>query len=537
MFNVMVVDDDFPVLEFMTKSIHWEKLGFHLQGAYKSGPVALEHMRETRPDLLITDIEMPEMNGLELIQAAKALNSKLLIIIISCHDDFKYAQQAVKLDVFDYMLKDTLEPNSVVELLSRIQQRMSELAHMDQIGKQFKQFANENESILKTKFLRSLISRTWSNPAEWALQGKQFGLDFNHCSYIPVLGHINRHTEAKRKFSTEDSMLFAVENIVDEVLSEQAYGVRLGYNSREFFLFFPHYDRLNFNSYERIYRVLEVMKNALWRFLKISVSFVLNDHIHEIRDIKDSVVALLNSRSQLFYEQKSFILKKGTPVFSKKDLFLYYIQASDDMRTSFIHGDLDDLKTCVDKWVNVIVTERYEPEMVREWVLKILLDIKLKFKSLQNFQTNYSVEVLHHAVTDTDTIYQLRELMLAFSTEIISLMKDFPINSSRSEIAEAQRFVFEHIHKKITLAEVSNHLYLNPSYFSRLFKKETGQNFIEYVTKMKIQRAKELLDQSNNSVEDISQMLGFENKSYFIRIFKSYVHSTPSKYREMNMSS
>lgn len=103
--------------------------------------------------------------------------------------------------------------------------------------------------------------------------------------------------------------------------------------------------------------------------------------------------------------------------------------------------------------------------------------------------------------------------------------------SLNTEIANACRYIEENIHRKITLDEVASHLHLNSSYFSRLFKKEVGENFVKYVVNIKMQRAKELLEQTNCTILEISEQLGYENQSYFNKTFKSIEGISPFEYR------
>jgi two-component system response regulator YesN len=164
--------------------------------------------------------------------------------------------------------------------------------------------------------------------------------------------------------------------------------------------------------------------------------------------------------------------------------------------------------------------------------MKIFLDIKLKFNSMQNFESTYSVSVSDHIITNVETIYQLEEELVSLFKSFIRSMNEINELPKRNEILKAQKYVLMNLNKKITLSDVAEHLHLNPSYFSRLYKKNTNENFIDYVTKSKMERAKELIDQSNESIEKISEMLGFECKSYFIKTFKKYYGVTPKDYKQ-----
>ncbi|MNZ43477.1 Arabinose operon regulatory protein [compost metagenome] len=177
--------------------------------------------------------------------------------------------------------------------------------------------------------------------------------------------------------------------------------------------------------------------------------------------------------------------------------------------------------------------EKYSPEQVKDWVLKLLLDAKLKLQSLIQYRASQSIDVIHNDVLELDSLTALKEWFISHCIAVISSADGTGSQSRRTEVAEACQFVSLHLDRKISLEEIAERLYMNPSYFSRLFKKETGETFIEYVTRMKMRRAKELLDQTAAPVGKICETLGYDNQSYFIKLFKSFSGVTPVEYRSL----
>uniref|UniRef100_UPI000595322F helix-turn-helix domain-containing protein n=1 Tax=Gorillibacterium massiliense TaxID=1280390 RepID=UPI000595322F len=181
-------------------------------------------------------------------------------------------------------------------------------------------------------------------------------------------------------------------------------------------------------------------------------------------------------------------------------------------------------------WMERIHSERFPPAAVKDWVLKLLLDMKMKLRTLQYIRTGYSANALQQEIAELDSIGELREwlngqLMIAAEGEgAVS-------GSKRPEVKEACKYVSLHLNRKIGLDEVAEMLHLNASYFSRMFKKETGETFIECVTRMKMERAKEMLDQTSQTVGEICEHLGYDNQSYFIKTFKAHSGLTPVEYR------
>jgi two-component system, response regulator YesN len=174
---------------------------------------------------------------------------------------------------------------------------------------------------------------------------------------------------------------------------------------------------------------------------------------------------------------------------------------------------------------------------VKDWVLKLLLDAKLKLQSILHNRPVQSIDVNHNELLEIDSLTELREWLISHCLAAVTAADQKAGQSRRTEVAEACQFVSLHLDRKISLEEVAEHLFMNPSYFSRLFKKETGETFIEYVTRIKMYRAKELLDQTGASVGKICETLGYDNQSYFIKLFKSFAGVTPVEYRSQQKRS
>lgn len=194
----------------------------------------------------------------------------------------------------------------------------------------------------------------------------------------------------------------------------------------------------------------------------------------------------------------------------------------------------EELQATLSSWDEWVRTERFRPSDVKEWILQLLMELQMKTKLTLQYQPDISEEKLYDVVNSIERIDHLQQWISQYFKQIFRKMSLVAVHSKRAEIIKAQQYVIQHVTEKITLEEMASYLNLNSSYFSRLFKRETNYNFIEYVNMMKLQKAKELLQQSNKTVEDISDYLGYANKSYFIKLFKREIGMRPSEYSAWN---
>ncbi len=163
MFKVIIADDHVPVLNYLSSSIPWESLELELVATCADGEEALEACNLYQPDILITDIGMPIMNGLEVIQKACAANPQLKTVILSCHEDFQYAQRAVQLEVSDYVLKESLRIEQLITILNKLRTKLIEEQSAKRDQQQLQDVIKLNSSAIRTTFLRSLIANLESN--------------------------------------------------------------------------------------------------------------------------------------------------------------------------------------------------------------------------------------------------------------------------------------------------------------------------------------------------------------------------------------
>ncbi|WP_438445971.1 response regulator transcription factor [Gorillibacterium sp. sgz5001074] len=533
MYKVMLVDDDYPVLEYLSESIPWEELGLQLQGIYENGAVAHEAALREVPDILVTDIGMPKMNGLELIRLVKQLNPILRTVILSCHSDFQYAQQAVRLNVQEYILKETLDPGDLERLLEKFKTALDQERSLNVEARRLEHLVLQNKGAMKERFIRGTVHQPMLDPEAWKTEARTFGLDTGEMLYLPVIGYLDQYRSAKRRFVSDDMLHFALGNVVEEVLRDEEpetihfpYGVKLSFFIRTF----P--DTLKVNRYDETAALMYRIRDAVGASIRVSMSFLIGHICRSPEELKQELSSLLAGSSQRFYLKPGSVVKKepGMAV-NREDPFAVYNQAGEEFRDMIVDNRAGSLVSTVNRWMTHMEEKRYPPEQVKDWTLKLLLDLKLKLQSMQYFRASYTVDILHKEIVEIDTLHELKSWLIEHFESAVTAVGELSGQTSRVEVLDAKQYIAGHLDKRISLEEVAEFLHLNPSYFSRLFKKETGETFIEYVTKMKMEKAKEYLDQTGHSVGRICELLGYDNQSYFIKTFKSITGVTPVEYR------
>jgi len=528
MYKVMIVDDDYPVLQFLRGSIQWGRLGMEVIGFHDNSMDALSQAETDPPDILLTDIGMPQMNGLQLIERMREYQPNLRAIILSCMDDFELARQAVKLNVQEYILKESFKPGYIEDLLRGIAEQLSKERETSARMDRLKQAATGNRLFRKRAFVKKTINGTYVNQYEWEEEAEAVGVRLTEQPYLPVLCWLNDRGALKNRFGSEELLMSAIENMIGEIIVSVEGAVVTAYNAKFYLLWFPHAHPGIGNLNPR----LQIIQSALQKFLSVQASFLYGKPGRTRSEVRSGLSELINSSDIRFYLTEGAIHNGGALPLAEDDLDSLYPEASKQFLELFFEQDERKSEATLLKWMAYIREKRYPATAVKEWILKLVYEMQTKLKSMSRDQTPSAAEAFHRTINEQDTLQEIQDWLSQYLRKIVPLVNTIYLQAKKPEILKAQRYIELHLDSKITLDEVAKELHMNASYFSRLFKKETGETFVEYVTKMKMERGKELLRWTNSSIEAVSESLGYDNKSYFAKLFKSLTGVTPGEFRE-----
>lgn len=531
MYKILLVDDDYLVLEFLKTMIPWENLGFEVVGLCEDGEQALTLVNEKEPDVIMTDIGMPRKDGISLITEVKQKNAQIKSIFLTCYDDFKYAQQAIRLNSFDYILKETIEPESIIEMVTKLKAELDNEERKEKVLSNMKGLIKENLTILRSKLLERLLQGNPEDIIDWlTLHEDELELDFSafkNC--LPILCFIDDYEELVGGNYSDGSLKFSIDSVITNTLSHSSKGFCLFYKEDMFFIL---YSSNQFVSEEQIYRVLRDIQTNLRTALNTSITAIIGDSCAFPNDLTAELNEMIESVDQRFYLESGSISEKKQTIFSTENLFTSYVDMTQTVKSFIIKEDEDGLKKWVIHLTTLFVEKKYNPKIVKKFVLSILFEVEKMIHSMQRLESEVTEPFVDESIHEAKTAEQLAQWLMDSLNEGLRRMVVINNQPKREEIIKAQKYVLLNLDKKVTLNHVATHLHLNPSYFSRLFKQHTNINFIDYVNQTKVERAKELIDNTNETIEKIADRLGFESRSYFLKVFKKYCDASPIEYKQ-----
>ncbi|MEF2246787.1 response regulator [Paenibacillus sp. IITD108] len=521
MHKVMIIDDDVPVLKVLEQMINWEELNLQLIGTSYSSTKAMHLFQEMSPDIIITDIGLPKKNGIELAEMFIKQKPGVRIIFLTCHEDFHYAQQAVKLDADDYLIKDQLTEEQLKESLLK---SIRFLAPKDQTG--LEKMSNYNNDLYKQGLFQRIIDGVRTE--EILVHAKQLGIKWEYPDFMIA--------EANMVYATFDefyekkdilSILYAVYNIAVE-LSDSYEGITvfLEQENKNIIIIYNFRPNLAHNTEQHLQHFMKNLYDRCVQFLKIRLRILIFTDRTDLQTLR-AIYLQTDKELNLFYEPEDVIVTSRKQfsriVFSSRtEQFLDNYKAQ--IERTLVKSDKEGIASVLQEILST-AKDRIEPHAFISSAAFLLRELEMAFAGRSDEDCYYYMGIAKNADDVLDLMQRrLNELLLNRGERTASVIQE-------PKLQVIQNYIDEHLSENITSIDMAYYLYLNPSYFSRYFKRLTGINFTDYVHQYKMEIASKILKTSNQTLESVSMMLGYSDRPYFSKVFKKYVGMTPSDYK------
>lgn len=511
---VMILDDEFYVREKIHKLLTRAVLEISNIVMYSNGEKALENLLIDKPDIILADINMPRLNGLDFIKQAKDLSPKTKFAIISGYDSFGYVQKAIKYGVKDYLLKpiDEKELCSLVgTLISDLKKEKIKETLFEQRGKMAKQYFLKlllfKNSDVETNYIKSSLF-DFSSPL-------CFCDDFVVCS---AMIDNQEDLSIKEIDKANDNLSKTVSKILDEDLYEFCFD-----NSRRYVLI---YCGQICNIEKKLNQIIHVMSHKYNLSYSFGVGLKVNDISSITLSYKESVKILFN---RIIGEKKA-VLKEN----NEKEFDEYYI--SKKIKDSLILGvrknDYSYVKEIIDNIFDEIKNLKIRADFLKVISIHLLEPCILVLEEREKDKDYLSLylSVYDNALMENDLgrlFDYIKEIYRKCCTGI---------NTKENNIHPAVKKVMEYVednytNPNISIDEISNEIGINYNYLCTIFKKSLDKTINEYVTDYRMSKALELINIGTFNISEIAENVGFSNVSYFTRCFKKKFSVSPSKFK------
>lgn len=543
MVKVYLVEDEIIIRQSIKNSIDWEKEGYEFVGDASDGELALPVILKEKPDILITDIRMPFMDGLELSRMVKAELPDIKIVILSGYDDFEYAKQAIKIGVAEYLLKP-VSSAVLLEHLSEIAEKVRNEREDLALKKVYYQEMQENEELIKMKFLGELISGKLSL-ADAMEKGKRFHMNLSGPFYRIILFKFIQEDRVKAGQSEDLARAYAaVGNYVDGL--KDAFRFQRGVEGWAFLLTSVEED-----MEAQTERFIEGLKEVIAPFEALTWFGGIGSEAARLRELRYSFREADKAFAGRFVQEPNQIISVEQLNYEQLDNefdanIFGEINQFDQIITRFLSsGSREEVESFVGALFTEISEDHFRSLMIRQYIIMDIYATVLAFcKKLrkdtgvdgeaagQMESLRENEEILKRAVSTAESVDDIKAYIGTLLDHAIELRNTVSGRRYSDIIQTAKkRIEQDYMSEDISLNSVAAEVCMSPSYFSSVFSKEMGKTFIEYLTEVRMEKAKQYLACSSMKTSEISYEVGYKDPHYFSYIFKKTQGCTPKEYR------
>ncbi|MDR1578718.1 MAG: response regulator [Synergistaceae bacterium] len=508
MRKVLICDDEFLIRAGLEITMPWEEHGLYVVGAAKNGKEAVEMYDEFLPEIVITDIKMPVIDGLELLKILKAKRKDLIVILLSHYDDFVYVKEALNCGAADYILKSQISPDNLMDVID------NHIAEQGDPIQEDKTAPHEHDAAVR-ETIRGLFHEkdSDSNILEAALAGKQ---------YVAAVAALYYSKEQSDK---TDIILKSLGSVLKNKLNKYQQFISFPANNIMCGVF---YDGLCESPINPI-AIAKNIQNVLREFLNLELLVGVSDVSFEPERLKRTIDdARRRNRIAFFKEDMIAVSESDTPAPLETDAELpNYAQ----LRNLFEKCNDEDILNSIDRYCDVLYVSG-DIGSVRNFYanLRALLDY-LRIKERKNRDNEFSRAMYEMRPFESQCgFFRFREEVLLACSSLVR-GKSTKKQEYSPIVKNCLNYIHKNYHNNITLTDVANYARSSRSYLSSLFRQETGVKFTAYLNKYRLEKAKELLANSGYLFYEISEMVGFDNAYYFSKIFKETYGVSCKDYR------
>lgn len=527
LYKVLIAEDEMLVRVGLKNAIAWSEFGMTVIADVPNGQEAWEVYQREAPDIVITDIKMPVMDGMELIGRIRETDQTTKVVILTCMEDFELVRKALVHHVSEYILKLEMSTEQIEKLLDRLQREMKASA------RPARQHLESDRGAVKENLIKDYLFCNGYSDQEFAAKVDYLQLNLKPTRMIVCVMEIDQYWRLRNRFQDQKGQLIRMSllNALNEVLRGYERGEVFHDEESRYMIIFSFHDLLSEQQiYEHLYKIIDHIRKAMTTYFNVTVSF-------GISDIQTGYGAMKKQyRQSVQALERKFFCGPGQNVSAERsdngpigeELRKKLAKLPDDWQVS------DGYKKSLAEKIHAFLTadnasaKQDVQKQFMQWLLWPISTLHLTRVNVGELFAAYAERIMNAETLD-ETIGIYRQYL----TELARYHAQKRAVSR--EINDVLQFIEAHYERDITLEELAELVQMSPNYLSSLFKKEMQQNYADYLVQYRIEKAKELLLGTYMKTYEVAEKTGFVNHSYFSRSFKKITGSSPREFRRQWM--
>lgn len=534
--KVFLVEDEMVIRRGIKNSIDWEKEGYIFCGEASDGELAYPMIIKEKPDILITDIRMPFMDGLELCKLVKEELPNIKILILSGYDEFDYAKEAIRLGVTEYLLKP-ISSGKLLEALNGVSESIRREKEDKDLVRKYMEEMRENTEHEKQKFFEQMIAGNLSM-ADALETGKKYEMNLSAGMYNLLLFRFTLGEENRKSGELLGEAEYAIKKLTERL--EYVFEFQRDVEGWAFLLMADNEEQMSERVKELSKDLEEIMKN----YSTITYFGGIGQPVARLRELEESFREAERALAARFTMELNRIIsvediRMAQNVDTLDDIEITSFGEIEKTRTmleKFLNnGAEDEIDEFVDVYINELPEENLKSVLMRQYIIMdayiVMMSFCEKIEGIEGEMQAQSEE-LKNSMKTIQTLEEIKNYIRMLLKKIIGV-RDTISGRRYSDIIEIAKDQIRktYMSDEISLNTIAAEVGMSPSYFSSIFSKEMGKTFVEYLTEIRMDRAKELLMCSSMKTSEIGYEVGYKDPHYFSYIFKKTQNCTPKEFR------
>lgn len=517
MYKVLIVDDEMIVRHAVKTLIRWEGSRFTYSGSASSGASALKMVREQHPDIVITDIKMPEMDGIELIKQLMASGFDGEILVLSNFNDFELVREALKCGAHDYMLKLTLKSDNFMQTLNEIASKLDEKKRQPGVALtvERKDQTNRIHDLL-------LALRDSVDAAQLPGLSPEVASELLPPGHGVTLFAIQVDTAGEKR--DETSLTRALSQLWSDIYPGSSWQCTVAEEERRFLLAAAYpADTQTVEPAEMPGRIASLAA----MYYSLNVDIVYGKPAFGLEELIDEMRRCRKARTLLFYQEAGRVCLPSDTEAAEYDPAYERMESewTEDIRTGRPEFAAEWEQRAL-RLIREGAARRLLPRVVKRTICEAMWTLSRKpgLEQRREFDPSLWLERITGAASDTELLMIASEL----SQEVLALAESgIALRANRPEIRKALAYLEEHYAKPVSIRDVASHVNLSETYLCQIFKTQTGKSIMTYLNELRMAKAYELLSSGQLLVKEAAAEVGIHDPFYFNRLFKKHFGIAP----------
>lgn len=528
----LIVDDERTVHEQLTSLIPWDQLGWQIVGHAYDGEEARRLAEQLMPNIIVTDIRMPMMDGLGLLEWLQQSNHPAKVIVLSGYGDFNYTRTAFKRDAYDYLLK----PIKEAELLSVLGRAVDELrqehqSQSDRINE--KAVLNQGLVLMHDELFMQAAVTGQLDENELHVRAEQLMIALPEGRYTTIVVKILEADEhiQQRYGGDRHTFLFAARNIIQETVGKQTLVFRNLQKAAEFVVLLSHQER----PIDWLPSDLDKLRSSAERYLRVRLRIGASapkQRISKLATAYAEAVSALESM-RIGGDEAIAIYGQATSVAANQVKPVESWQEVNMLLDMFLGtGALREEALLLDKLNEAFSTAMLAKMSATEWKKAATeLLAKLEFAGGHDEAELQQLNEARSGIQEVRT-EQARQAISTLLQDRLTKASSVTRMKNGRQLMEVVKQYIDLNYRDVTLDDIAQKFYMNKNYFCSLFKNATGESFVEYLTALRMEHSKRLLKQSELKTYEVADYVGYSDQRYFSQVFRKHTGMKPTEYRQ-----